>query len=371
MNRTESGTSLASNNKTSSNDVNDDQDEVLPEIDDEEIKQVQTAFSDMIDQTCSDGAAADGNIFEHTYVPSDWYGFFFRSIVPTHESVKQHLENELPQQFFKYDERGGVKYAFKVLDRRTNRLTYEQMPTYHKYGMRLLFSGPVQRELLHTRAIKKFFARETIRLGKAFDEAKSRKHIPAFVKMYQINLNELLSPNISDYETFNQFFYRKLKPDARAIGHKNDPNVIVSAADCRLILFDNISEATRIWVKGHNFSLHHLFDNEKLADEFLGGSIAIFRLAPVDYHRFHSPIHGKIGGEMKKITGTYYTVNPIAIKENLDVLTRNQRTVITIENDNYEKVAFVAIGALLVGSVNFTVEPHQEVAKGDELGKIR
>jgi phosphatidylserine decarboxylase len=331
---------------------------------------VQNAFSDMIDQTCSEGAAANGNIFEHTYVPRDWYGFFFRSVVPTQETVQQHFEHELPRQYPKYDDQGGVKYSFKVLDRRTNRLTYEQMPSYHKYGMRLLFSGPIQRELLHKNAIKSFFARETKRLGKAFDEPKSCKHIPAFVKMYQINLNELLHPNISDYKTFNEFFYRKLKPDARAIAKPDNSNTIVSAADCRLILFDNINDATRIWIKGHHFSLKYLFQDDKLADEFNGGSIAVFRLAPVDYHRFHSPIDGIIGRDIKKITGTYYTVNPIAIRENLDVLTRNQRTVITIESDTFEKIAFVAIGALLVGSVNFTVEPQQSINKGNELGNL-
>ncbi|CAF2404568.1 unnamed protein product [Rotaria sp. Silwood2] len=340
----------------------------LPPINDEEMRQCQTAFSDMIDQTCSDDPAATGNIFEHTYVPKDWYAFFFRSIVPTQESIKQHLEHELPRQFFNYEGNEGVKYAFKVLDRRTNRLTFEQMPSYHKYGMRLLFSGPVQREILHTNAIKAFFARETTRLGKAFDDPKSSKHIPAFVKMYQINLNELLLPNISDYQTFNEFFYRKLKPNARIIAGQDDPNIIVSAADCRLIIFDNINDATRIWIKGRNFSLKQLFNDEKLANEFDGGSIAIFRLAPVDYHRYHSPIGGRIGSHMRTVIGTYYTVNPIAIKEKIDVLTKNQRTIITIDNESFEKVAFVAIGALLVGSVNFTIQLNQKIKKGDELG---
>ncbi|CAF0884504.1 unnamed protein product [Rotaria sp. Silwood1] len=367
MNRTDCEITSASNDDELSLFPIDNGSE-LPPIDDEEMRQVQNAFSDMIDQTCSDGAASSGNIFEHTYVPKDWYAFFFRSVVPTQETVKQHLEHELPRQFFNYGGNEGVKYAFKVLDRRTNRLTYEQMPSYHKYGMRLLFSGPVQRELLHTNAIKKFFARETIRLGKAFDDPKSCKHIPSFVKMYQINLNELLLSNISDYQTFNEFFYRKLKPDARIIASPADPTIIVSAADCRLVIFDNINDATRIWVKGYSFSLKHLFNDEKLADEFDGGSIAIFRLAPVDYHRFHSPINGKIGSHMRTIIGTYYTVNPIAIKEKLDVLTKNQRTMITIENESFEKVAFVAVGALLVGSVNFTVQPNQKVKKGDELG---
>ena len=348
----------------------DDRAEILPPIDDDQIREVQNAFSEMIDQTCKDGVAGAGNIFEHTYVPRDWYGFFFRSIVPTVESVQQHLEHELPQQFFKHDRRDGVKYAFKVFDRRTNRLIFEQMPTYQKYGMRLLFSGPLQRELLHKRAIKRFFARETRRLGKAFDDPKSYKHIPSFVKMYQIDLSELLLPEISQYRTFNEFFFRKLKPGARTIANVGDRKTIISAADCRLMVFDNIDEATRLWIKGRHFSLKQLFHNDRLAEEFDGGSLAVFRLAPVDYHRYHSPVDGRIGRDIHRITGTYYTVNPIAIRENLDVLTRNQRTVITIENDVLEKVAFVAIGALLVGSVNFTVEKHQTIRKGDELGTI-
>jgi phosphatidylserine decarboxylase len=235
--------------------------------------------------------------------------------------------------------------------------------------MRLVFTGPIQRELLHTSTIQNFFARETLRLGEAFDEPKSRKHIAAFVKIYQINLNELLQPNIAMYFTFNEFFYRKLKAHARPIANPDDPYTIVSAADCRLILFDNICDATRIWIKGHHFSLQNLFEDDKLAEEFDGGSIVVFRLAPDDYHRFHSPIKGIIGEHIKQITGTYYTVNPIAIKEGLDVLTRNQRTVMTIENDSFERIAFVAIGALLVGSVNLTVKPNQSIEKGDELGK--
>ena len=350
--------------------VPDNPSEILSNIDDEELRQVQTAFSDLIDQTCANDPTNQATIFENIYTTQDCFAFLFRSIIPTSTAIQPDFDADLPQNLFKYEDQQRMKYTFKVLDRRTNRLTYEQMPSYHKYGMRLLFRGPVQRELLHTNTIRNFFARETVRLGKAFDEPKSRKHITAFVKMYQIDINELLEPNITHYFTFNEFFYRKLKSDARPIDHPTDPNGIVSAADCRLILFDQISDATRIWIKGHNFSLNSLFNDEALAQEFHGGSIAVFRLAPVDYHRFHSPISGTVGSSMKKITGTYYTVNPIAIKENLDILTRNQRTVITIENGCFEKVAFVAIGALLVGSVNFTVKPQQTVQKGDELGKF-
>ncbi|CAF2583192.1 unnamed protein product [Rotaria sp. Silwood2] len=362
------GTSLNNGNNQLLATSIEDSSEFLSTIDDEEISQVQTAFSIMIDQTCSNDLNSNGNIFEHTYITQDSFAFLFRSIIPTQEIIQQDFEPELQQNLFKYQDQEGIKYAFKVFDRRTNRLIFEQMPTYHKYGMRLLFSGPVQRELLHTSAIRNFFARETLRLGKEFDEPKSRKHIPAFIKMYEIDLNELLEPNLSKYFTFNEFFYRKLKTNARPIDNRNDSNIIVSAADCRLILFDNISEATRIWIKGNQFSLRYLFDDEILAQEFHGGSIAVFRLTPADYHRFHSPIKGIIGEDIKTIMGTYYTVNPIAIRERIDVLTRNQRTMITIESNYFEKVAFVAIGALLVGSINLTVKPHQSIEKGDELG---
>lgn len=335
---------------------------------DEEIRQAQTAFSQIIDKACSNEPISNGNIFEHTYIPQESFGFIFRSMIPKREILKQVL---LTRDRFNYHDRENMKYTFQVLDRRTNHLIYEQVPTYHKYAMKLIFTGPVQRELLHTNAIINFFARETLRLGDAFDEPKSRKYIPTFVKTYQINLGELLEPNIYRYFTFNEFFYRKLRPNTRPIAHMKDPSVIVSAADCRLMLFNNINDATHIWIKGRQFSLRFLFEDEKLAREFDGGSIAVFRLAPDDYHRFHSPIHGRMGPIMKQITGTYYTVNPIAIQANLDVLTRNQRTITTIESDCFEKIAFVAIGALLVGSVNFTVKPNQFVQKGDELGKMK
>lgn len=362
------------NNSSSNDDHNplaflsgEDPSQIFLAVAQEELCQAQAALSEMIDETCSSEPVA--TLAEHT--PLDGLAFLLRSMTPAQATIRQDSEHASAPNLFKYEDGQDTKYAFKVLDRRTNRLIYEQMPSYHKHAMRLLFRGPVQRELLHTSTIRNFFTRETLRLGEAFDEPKSRKHIPAFVKMYQINLDELLEPNLAMYFTFNEFFYRKLKPDARAIASPDDPDVVVSAADCRLITFDNISEATRIWIKGHQFSLRYLFQDEKLAKEFDGGSIGIFRLAPVDYHRFHSPIGGTIGEHMKKITGTYYTVNPIAIQEHIDVLTRNQRTVITINSENFERVAFVAVGALLVGSVNLTVSPYQTVEKGDELGESK
>ena len=128
--------------------------------------------------------------------------------------------------------------------------------------------------------------------------------------------------------TFNQFFYRfisffladylidcflqsrKLKPDARPVEQPDDPYRLVSGADCRLMTFETVSEATKIWIKGREFTVGRLLgDNHKdEVEKYTGGALGIFRLAPQDYHRFHSPVDGTIG-RMTYISGEYYTVN--------------------------------------------------------------
>lgn len=102
-------------------------------------------------------------------------------------------------------------------------------------------------------------------------------------------------------------------------------------------------------------------------------SLAIWRLAPQDYHRFHSPITGKLR-KITHIPGEYYTVNPQAVNENLDVFTANTRSVavfdITLSNDKEKTLPFVvvAVGALLVGSIGWDKNPGDDVARGEHLG---
>lgn len=111
-------------------------------------------------------------------------------------------------------------------------------------------------------------------------------------------------------ETFNEFFYRKLKPSARPVESPDDPWRLISAADCRLMVFETVSEATKLWIKGREFSVARLLGDayRDEAERYVGGPLAIFRLAPQDYHRFHVPVDGRVG-EMRDVKGEYYTVN--------------------------------------------------------------
>jgi hypothetical protein len=77
-----------------------------------------------------------------------------------------------------------------------------------------------------------------------------------------------------------------------------------------MMAFETVHDATRLWIKGREFTVARLLGDayKGQADKYQGGALAIFRLAPQDYHRFHSPVSGTIG-PMTYIAGEYYTVN--------------------------------------------------------------
>jgi len=162
---------------------------------------------------------------------------------------------------------------------------------------------------------------------------------------------------------------RKLKEGARPISSPDDPSILVSGADCRMMAFETVSEATKLWIKGREFTIARLlgphYTEEAL--KYNGGALAIFRLAPQDYHRFHSPVDGKIG-QMTYISGEYYTVNPQAVRSALDVYGENARKIVPIDSPHFGRVYAVCVGAMMVGSIITTVNEGDHVARGDEFG---
>ncbi|KAL4074236.1 phosphatidylserine decarboxylase-domain-containing protein [Scleroderma citrinum] len=259
-----------------------------------------------------------------------------------------------------------------VAIRGTNQRFFENMPIYVRLGMHLLFYGPDQVKLLEgSKLIQDFLKDISIRQGEIYDSPESVKNIPSFIQTYNIQLDELLEPDIDNYRTFNQFFYRRLKPGVRPVQNMDNPKGFCSMADCRLVVYQTIDLAEKFWIKGDEFSIPTLLDlvpSDPLCETLKGGSLAIFRLAPQDYHRFHSPVDGTLLGVPRDIAGQYYTVNPQAVNEpTFDVFTRNKRSVLLLEHEVLKKpIAIIAIGALMVGSITWT--PIKQVKRGDELG---
>ncbi|KAI8333672.1 phosphatidylserine decarboxylase-domain-containing protein [Chlamydoabsidia padenii] len=251
-----------------------------------------------------------------------------------------------------------------VQDRKNGQLIEERMSVYIRLGMRLVYKG--MKTGIQSKTAKRVLTNMTIRQGKRFDSPHSAREIPAFIKFHRLDMSQVLEP-LDHFKTFNEFFYRKLKPGARPCECPDDPRVVVSPADCRMMAFQTIEQATKIWIKGMDFSVAKLLDDPSYAQRFEGGSLAIFRLAPQDYHRFHVPVDGIIT-ETKHLEGQYYTVNPMAIRTTLDVYGDNARSIVRMETKEFGKVAIVCIGAMMVGSIILTAEKNVPLKRTDELG---
>jgi phosphatidylserine decarboxylase len=125
----------------------------------------------------------------------------------------------------------------------------------------------------------------SVKQGKKFNHPASVGDIKPFIKFHNLDVDEIADP-LNSFKNFNEFFYRKLKPEARPCDSPNDPHILVSPADCRMMVFPTITKATELWVKGQGFSVARLIGDDVTAKEFEGGSLGIFRLAPQDYHRY-------------------------------------------------------------------------------------
>ncbi|KAL9931758.1 hypothetical protein V8E36_009308 [Tilletia maclaganii] len=259
---------------------------------------------------------------------------------------------------------------------------FEPMPIAVRLGMHILFFRKKSSSLLKYNSVEDLLESLSIKQGKAYDDSSDpaavREHIQEFIKTYDIRLDELAEPDIGKYKCMNAFFYRSLKPGARPIAEPENPKVISSAADCRITVFSDVDDATKFWIKDRLFTLAHVLDDQSLADTTFppGSSLAIFRLAPADYHRWHNPVGPAVVGPRKSLKGEYYTVNPQAVNADFQVFTANRRDVGLLnwtptcgDGGVSHTVAVVAVGAMLVGAIQWTnFEQGATVQRGDGQG---
>eukprot|EP01119_Soliformovum_irregulare_P014974 TRINITY_DN4160_c0_g1_i1.p1 TRINITY_DN4160_c0_g1~~TRINITY_DN4160_c0_g1_i1.p1 ORF type:complete len:627 (+),score=184.66 TRINITY_DN4160_c0_g1_i1:166-1881(+) len=268
-------------------------------------------------------------------------------------------------ELIRHPKKPGERDIILVHNRKTGKLEEEKIPDYIKVSMRLMYATGGGRLAVENSRVRNILKHLTEKQGKKFNAPASVKEIPHFVEYHHLDTNEMLN-DLSEFKNFNEFFYRKLKPSARPLASP-DPNVAVSPADCRMHVFPTIDQATQLWIKGKHFNLHNLIDDAQLEKYFDGGSMVICRLAPQDYHRYHSPVDGVVG-DFRPHDGTYYTVNPLAIREHVDVYTENKRCRTFIDSPQFGSVLYISVGATMVGSIGYSVKKDDIVKRGDEFG---
>lgn len=189
----------------------------------------------------------------------------------------------------------------------------------------------------------------------------TKKNILPFIQKYGIDAREM-EKSVSEYRSFDDFFSRKLRSDARPLA----PGAVFPA-DGRYLFYQNIDECDGFVVKGKKFSFIKLLGDPKLAQKYASGSMILVRLCPTDYHRFHFPVDC-IPGPARLINGSLFSVSPFAIQQSLEIFTENKRMFTELQTEKYGTVLFIEVGATCVGSIHQTYTPNQPYKKGDEKG---
>ncbi len=212
------------------------------------------------------------------------------------------------------------------------------------------------------------------------------KVIAWFVQRYQVNMAEAANPDMSSYATFNDFFTRPLKANARPLTNAD----FICPVDGAISQFGQIEQDQIFQAKNHNYSsLMLLAGNQALANKFQSGSFACLYLSPKDYHRIHMPCDGTLKS-MAYVPGDLFSVNPNTAANVPNLFARNERVVCEFESAQHGTFVMVLVGATIVGSMatvwhdspNKVINPPRSknirtwayenisLKQGDEMGRF-
>lgn len=200
-------------------------------------------------------------------------------------------------------------------------------------------------------------------MGRAADcrapEIKNRM-ISRFVRRYNVDMSEALVEDPLAYASFNDFFTRALKPDARPLD--DEPGAALCPADGAISQIGAIDNGRIFQAKGHSFGLTDLLGGDaERAAPFAGGQFATIYLSPRDYHRVHMPLAGTLR-EMVHVPGRLFSVNPLTARSVPELFARNERVACLFDTE-HGPMALVLVGAMIVASIETVwaglVTPHK------------
>lgn len=211
--------------------------------------------------------------------------------------------------------------------------------------------------------------------------------IKGAIKLYHVNMDEAKNPNPESYKSFNDFFTRELRDNARPFSA--EPSTIISPTDGAVSVAGNIEDNSIFQAKGHSYTLEQLLGGDiEWTERFRNGSFATIYLSPKDYHRVHMPYSGSLS-KMVHVPGRLFSVNPATTRAVPGLFARNERVVSLFETE-VGPMAVILVGAIFVASMDTvwagtvtpvsqqvkttdyvsTEEPVVELNKGDEMGRF-
>ena len=207
-----------------------------------------------------------------------------------------------------------------------------------------------------------------------------------FARAYDVDMSDAVEPELGAYETFNAFFTRALRPDARPV--PADPEAIASPADGRISGIGRVRDARVLQAKGVDYSLLELLGGDGEATERLAdGGFATVYLSPRDYHRLHMPRTGTLLRQTH-VPGRLWSVGPHAVRALDGLFARNERVIAQFDTER-GRMALVLVGAINVAAietvwaglvtppqrrtvtrVDYTGDERVTIERGAEMGRF-
>ncbi|MEA2028887.1 MAG: phosphatidylserine decarboxylase, partial [Campylobacterota bacterium] len=223
--------------------------------------------------------------------------------------------------------------------------------------------------------------------------SKASQCIEEWKALPSTKIEEFLAPDGStNFKSFNEFFTRKLNMDKhpRPIADIDDDSILISPADCEINFIESkLTLATKLPIKTRQLNVIDLLAGSHYAHYFEDGTAISCVLMPNSYHRYHSPVSGKIV-ESAEVPGIYNGImdgehwfNKGNIGESsmdFSIFEDFHRAYYIIQTQHYGYVVMVCVGLNTISSLNFySLTPNQStlvptgsspimIKKGRELG---
>lgn len=208
-----------------------------------------------------------------------------------------------------------------------------------------------------------------------------------FIRQFDVDMADAEAPQIDGYATFNEFFTRSMRADARPIA--DGQAALASPVDGTVSAHGPIEQGRLFQAKGHDYALATLLGGDEEAAERLGsGSFTTVYLAPRDYHRLHMPLTGTLLNQTH-VPGRLFSVAPHTVRTVPSLFARNERVIAQFDTQEAGRVALVLVGAINVAAIetvwhglvtppsgkriqriDYPGEPAITLQRGQEMGRF-
>lgn len=179
------------------------------------------------------------------------------------------------------------------------------------------------------------------------------------------------------FSSWDDFFTRSLRKGARPVAEPNDDTIITNACESAPYrIASDVQLRDKFWIKAQPYAVQFMMDNDPFVHDFAGGTIYQAFLSALSYHRWHSPVSGKVV-KTRVIEGSYFSESLYAgfdpagpDRSQAYIAELATRALIFIESDNPDigLMCFMAIGMAEVSTCEITVYEGQFIKKGEQIG---